>query len=58
MSHDLASAFLERSRYYLGLEYPGKIRLATIRFDAWLLGLSRLTTQPSSMMNAAEKVKS
>jgi len=25
---DLASAFLERSRYYLGLEYPGKIRLA------------------------------
>lgn len=28
MTHDLASAFLERSRYYLGLEYPGKIRLA------------------------------
>jgi uncharacterized damage-inducible protein DinB len=28
MSHDLATSFLERSRYYLGLEYPGKIRLA------------------------------
>lgn len=25
---DLAAAFLARSRYYLGLEYPGKIRLA------------------------------
>ena len=28
MPTDLASAFLERSRYYLGVEYPGKIRLA------------------------------
>lgn len=28
MSIDLATAFLERSRYYLGIEYPGKIRLA------------------------------
>jgi uncharacterized damage-inducible protein DinB len=28
MSVALADAFLERSRYYLGLEYPGKIRLA------------------------------
>ena len=28
MPFDLAAAFLERSRYYLGLEYPGKIRLA------------------------------
>jgi uncharacterized damage-inducible protein DinB len=28
MTLDLASAFLERSRYYLGVEYPGKIRLA------------------------------
>lgn len=25
---DLAAAFLERSRYYLGVEYPRKIRLA------------------------------
>lgn len=28
MATTLAAAFLERSRYYLGLEYPGKIRLA------------------------------
>lgn len=28
MSLALAEAFLERSRYYLGMEYPGKIRLA------------------------------
>ena len=28
MPIDLAPAFLERSRYYLGIEYPGKIRLA------------------------------
>ncbi len=28
MSSLLADAFLERSRYYLGLEYPGKIRIA------------------------------
>ncbi len=28
MSPDLATRFLDRSRYYLGLEYPGKIRLA------------------------------
>jgi len=28
MSAVLADAFLARSRYYLGLEYPGKIRLA------------------------------
>lgn len=34
MSIDLASAFLERSRYYLGLEYPGKIRLALTAMPA------------------------
>lgn len=34
MSNDLASAFLERSRYYLGLEYPGKIRLALTAMPA------------------------
>lgn len=28
MPFDLASAFLDRSRYFLGVEYPGKIRLA------------------------------
>lgn len=30
----LASAFLERSRYYLGVEYPGKIRLALTAMPA------------------------
>ena len=34
MTTDLASAFLERSRYYLGLEYPGKIRLALTTMPA------------------------
>ena len=34
MSPDLATAFLERSRYYLGLEYPGKIRLALTAMPA------------------------
>lgn len=34
MSLDLATAFLERSRYYLGLEYPGKIRLALTALPA------------------------
>lgn len=28
MPRDLAAAFVERSCYYLGFEYPGKIRLA------------------------------
>ncbi len=28
MSFDLATRFLERSRHYLGIEYPAKIRLA------------------------------
>jgi uncharacterized damage-inducible protein DinB len=28
MTSVLVASFLERSRYYLGLEYPGKIRLA------------------------------
>lgn len=28
MTFDIATSFLARSRYYLGLEYPGKIRLA------------------------------
>ncbi len=30
MSRDLASDFLERSRYYLGVEYPAKIRAAVL----------------------------
>lgn len=34
MSLDLSTAFLERSRYYLGLEYPGKIRLALTALPA------------------------
>ncbi len=34
MSPDLATRFLERSRYYLGLEYPGKIRLALTQLPA------------------------
>jgi uncharacterized damage-inducible protein DinB len=34
MSPDLATAFLDRSRYYLGLEYPGKIRLALTAMPA------------------------
>ncbi len=37
MANDLASAFLERSRYFLGLEYPGKIRLALTAMPADLL---------------------
>ncbi|MBK7907581.1 MAG: DUF664 domain-containing protein [Gemmatimonadetes bacterium] len=37
MPHDLASTFLERSRYYLGREYPGKIRLALSAMPADLL---------------------
>jgi uncharacterized damage-inducible protein DinB len=34
MSATLADSFLERSRYYLGLEYPGKIRLALSAMSA------------------------
>lgn len=34
MPTDLASSFLERSRYYLGVEYPGKIRLALTAMPA------------------------
>ena len=34
MDSSLASAFLERSRYYLGVEYPGKIRLALTAMPA------------------------
>ncbi len=34
MTNDLAASFLERSRYYLGLEYPGKIRLALTAMPA------------------------
>lgn len=34
MLTDLAAAFLERSRYYLGVEYPGKIRLALTAMPA------------------------
>lgn len=30
---DLAARFLERSRYYLGVEYPAKIRLAISAMD-------------------------
>jgi uncharacterized damage-inducible protein DinB len=34
MTFDLAGTFLERSRYYLGVEYPGKIRLALTAMPA------------------------
>lgn len=34
MTLDLATSFLARSRYYLGLEYPGKIRLALTAMPA------------------------
>ena len=30
MTFDLATRFLERTRYYLGVEYPAKIRLALL----------------------------
>lgn len=34
MTFDLATTFLDRSRYYLGVEYPGKIRLALTAMPA------------------------
>lgn len=34
MTFDLAATFLDRSRYYLGVEYPGKIRLALTAMPA------------------------
>lgn len=48
MSTDLATAFLERSRYYLGLEYPGKIRLALTAMPA-----DRLWHRPNASSNSA-----
>ncbi len=48
MSADLATRFLERSRYYLGVEYPAKIReaLATLPDD-------RLWWRPNDAANSA-----
>ena len=34
MSFDPAARFIERSRYYLGLEYPAKIRTAILAFPS------------------------
>ncbi|MEP7380090.1 MAG: DUF1572 family protein [Gemmatimonadota bacterium] len=34
MSFDPAARFIERSRYYLGLEYPAKVRSAILAFPA------------------------
>lgn len=48
MSIDLATSFLERSRYYLGLEYPGKIRLALSAMPA-----DRLWYRPNASSNSA-----
>ena len=48
MTDPLATAFLERSRYYLGLEYPGKIRLALTAMPA-----DELWRRPNASSNSA-----
>jgi uncharacterized damage-inducible protein DinB len=48
MTPDLATRFLERSRYYLGLEYPGKIRLALTQMPA-----DQLWARPNDASNSA-----
>lgn len=45
---DLATAFLERSTYYLGVEYPGKIRLALSAMPA-----DKLWWRPDPASNSA-----
>lgn len=48
MTHDLASAFLERSRYFLGTEYPAKIRAAVLTIPD-----DRLWWRPNASANSA-----
>lgn len=48
MSFDLATRFLERSRYYLGVEYPAKIRLALLAIPA-----GQLWARPHPESNSA-----
>jgi uncharacterized damage-inducible protein DinB len=48
MPPDLASRFLERSRYYLGIEYPAKIRAALTALPA-----DRLWWRPQPSANSA-----
>lgn len=48
MAHDLAPRFLERSQYYLGTEYPAKIRAALGSIPA-----DRLWWRPNPTANSA-----
>ena len=48
MPFDPAATFLARSRYYLGLEYPGKIRLALSAMPE-----SELWHRPNASSNSA-----
>lgn len=45
---DVAARFLERSRYYLGVEYPAKIRLAISAMDD-----ARVWWRPNESSNSA-----
>ena len=47
-AHGLGAAFLERSRYYLGVEYPRKIRLALAAMPP-----ERLWWRPNASSNSA-----
>jgi len=48
MAHDLAPRFVERSQYYLGTEYPAKIRAALRSMPA-----DRLWWRPNPAANSA-----
>ncbi len=48
MSAELAPHFIERSRYYLGVEYPAKIRAAVLTIPA-----ERLWWRPNDSANSA-----
>ncbi|MBK6308126.1 MAG: DUF1572 family protein [Gemmatimonadetes bacterium] len=48
MTFDVGTRFLERSRYYLGLEYPAKIRSAVLALPA-----ERLWFRPDPASNSA-----
>ncbi len=48
MSGDLAAAFLDRSRYYLGVEYPAKIRAAVLTIPE-----DRIWWRPYASANSA-----
>lgn len=48
MTFDIGTRFLERSRYYLGLEYPAKIRSAVLAIPA-----DRLWFRPDPGSNSA-----